>query len=465
MKRILVLLIGLALTSGAARSDAADFTVSSGQVALPSAGAPNGADLVLAPSWLSPPVAPPQLSDDELLAIWKSAGQAYGVPWNVLAAINKIESNFGRNMGPSSAGAIGWMQFMPSTWLRWGIDADGSGTADPWNPVDAIYSAARYLAASGAAADIRQAVFSYNHANWYVNEVLQLAQVYGGSDWAAENGQTGQTVFGLDRLQSQLADAEAKVARASEAYQAARAKADELASREQAQVAQAEAEPLLSDRLAGEKAAAQIGADAFVARGEADRLKGELEAARSAMVELQTQAKSASFNQPVGRLLAVPGQSSGSYVFPVGGGPGVVSVSHTHHDYPAADIAAPEGSPLYALSDGRVLYAWASDARCGIGFTMQSSDGPVWTYCHLSYLEPSIAPGAALEAGDPVGLVGATGDATGPHLHLQLQPATSYPQDQQWFESLAGVAFRWQDESPAEAGPTAPVFHILSISE
>ena len=82
----------------------------------------------------------------------------------MLAAINKVESNFGRNMGPSSAGAIGWMQFMPSTWLRWGTDANGDGTADPWNPVDAIYSAARYLAASGAASDIRQAVFSYNHA-------------------------------------------------------------------------------------------------------------------------------------------------------------------------------------------------------------------------------------------------------------------------------------------------------------
>ena len=77
------------------------------------------------------------------------------MPWNVLAAINKIESNFGRNMGPSSAGAIGWMQFMPSTWVRWGMDANGDGVADPWNPDDAIYAAARYLAASGGASDIR----------------------------------------------------------------------------------------------------------------------------------------------------------------------------------------------------------------------------------------------------------------------------------------------------------------------
>jgi murein DD-endopeptidase MepM/ murein hydrolase activator NlpD len=462
MTRVLVLLVGLALACGAASSDAADFAVSRGSVPLPSATVPNGGDLVLAPSWLSPPVEPLRLSDDELFRVWKNAGDVYGVPWNVLAAINKIESNFGRNMGPSSAGAIGWMQFMPSTWLRWGTDANGDGTADPWNPIDAIYSAARYLAASGAANDIRQAVFSYNHAVWYVNEVMQLAQVYGGSDWTAGSG---QALFGLDQLQSQLDDAEARVARAGQAYQAARAKADELASREQALAAAARSQGLLSDRLAGERAAARVGADVYVARAEAGRLKSALEVARTELAGLQTQADSASFNQPVGRLLAAPGPTSGSYVFPVGGGPGVVSVSHHHHDYPAADIAAPEGSPLYALSDGTVLYAWDSDARCGTGFTLQSADGQVWTYCHLSYLEPSVARGAALKAGDPVGLVGSTGDASGPHLHLQLQPATSYPQDQQWFESLAGVAFRWQDESPTDAGSTARVFHIVSIAE
>ena len=98
----------------------------------------------------------------------------------MLAAINKIESDFGRNMGPSSAGAIGWMQFMPDTWARWGVDANGDGLPDPWNAEDAIYSAARYLAATGGATDISSAVFSYNHAQWYVDEVLQLAQQYAG---------------------------------------------------------------------------------------------------------------------------------------------------------------------------------------------------------------------------------------------------------------------------------------------
>ena len=98
----------------------------------------------------------------------------------MLAAINKVESNFGANMGPSSAGAVGWMQFMPDTWLRWGVDANGDGVADPWNADDAIYAAARYLAASGGATDITGALYSYNHADWYVNEVISLADVYAG---------------------------------------------------------------------------------------------------------------------------------------------------------------------------------------------------------------------------------------------------------------------------------------------
>src|SRR5256885_15110973 len=82
-------------------------------------------------------------------------------------------------MGPSSAGAVGWMQFMPSTWERWGMDASGDGIADPWNPQDAIFAAARYLAAAGGSQDIARGVLAYNHAQWYVDEVLQLAQTFG----------------------------------------------------------------------------------------------------------------------------------------------------------------------------------------------------------------------------------------------------------------------------------------------
>jgi len=144
---------------------------------------------------------------------------------------------------------------------------------------------------------------------------------------------------------------------------------------------------------------------------------------------------------------------------PAAGGPGSVRVSHTHHDYPAADIAAPEGAPLYALTSGVVVNAWSGvDARCGIGFTMRASDGREWTYCHMSVRAPAVVDGAPLAAGQSVGLVGATGDAPGPPLPLQLRPAASYPQAEPWFQSFAGTAFTWSDEG---APVTAPVFRTM----
>ncbi len=73
---------------------------------------------------------------------------------------------------------MGWMQFMPGTWKTYGVDATGDGVADPYNPVDAIYAAARYLRASGGATDLHKALFSYNHAEWYVAKDLGVAEGY-----------------------------------------------------------------------------------------------------------------------------------------------------------------------------------------------------------------------------------------------------------------------------------------------
>jgi murein DD-endopeptidase MepM/ murein hydrolase activator NlpD len=114
-----------------------------------------------------------------LLPIYQACGTEYGIPWEVLAAINKIETAFGTNLGTSSAGALGWMQFLPSSWKTYGIDANGDGRKDPYNPVDAICAAARYLKISGGQSDLYKAIFAYNHADWYVQEVLTDARVYG----------------------------------------------------------------------------------------------------------------------------------------------------------------------------------------------------------------------------------------------------------------------------------------------
>jgi murein DD-endopeptidase MepM/ murein hydrolase activator NlpD len=114
-----------------------------------------------------------------LLPIYQACGTEYGIPWEVLASINKIETAFGTNLNVSTAGAVGWMQFLPSSWEAFGVDANGDGRKDPYNPVDAICAAANYLKIAGGADDLYDAILAYNHADWYVQEVLLYARAYG----------------------------------------------------------------------------------------------------------------------------------------------------------------------------------------------------------------------------------------------------------------------------------------------
>ncbi len=116
-----------------------------------------------------------------LLPIFQAAGTAYGVPWQVLAAINEVETDYGRDLGVSSAGAAGWMQFLPSEWAQYGVDANGDGWEDPYNPADAIFAAARYLRAAGANTNVKAAVYAYNHSQAYVEAVMLRAQLLGGT--------------------------------------------------------------------------------------------------------------------------------------------------------------------------------------------------------------------------------------------------------------------------------------------
>ncbi|MDX6402316.1 MAG: hypothetical protein QOF27_2922, partial [Gaiellaceae bacterium] len=256
MRFLLLAAAGLALVAGSARAagpPVLGFSISAGArstglVSLPSAATPNAPGSISVPvSFTSPPAIVQQLPVSALNVLWQRAGSTYGIPWQVLASINKIESNFGQNMGPSSAGAVGWMQFMPSTWLRWGVDADGNGVADPWNASDAIFAAARYLAAAGGQVDISRGVFAYNHADWYVNEVLDLARVYG-------QGGITQTVD-LQQVQAKLDDARRAVVIASENLQAAQVREQQLRGVSVSLHTRVEATALLSDRLAAERRA------------------------------------------------------------------------------------------------------------------------------------------------------------------------------------------------------------------
>jgi hypothetical protein len=119
----------------------------------------------------------------EYLALYKAAAPTCpGLSWTVLAAIGQVESGHGRNTSTSSAGATGPMQFMPGTFAAYAVDGDHDGTALISDPADAIYTAAHYLCANGAAhgpGALAGAILHYNHAIWYEQMVMKLAGMYG----------------------------------------------------------------------------------------------------------------------------------------------------------------------------------------------------------------------------------------------------------------------------------------------
>jgi murein DD-endopeptidase MepM/ murein hydrolase activator NlpD len=599
----------------------AAIPAASGQLAstprgLPSYKVPNSPGSIRVPSPLSRPPARPEVrSYGQLVTLWKQAGEGYGVPWQVLGAINKIESGYGQNMGPSSAGAIGWMQFLPSTWMRWGMDADGDGLANPWDPEDAVFAAARYLAAAGAHESIERAIFAYNHAQWYVDDVLALAATIGDAPFTAGP----PTAFALGPgpdLEAKLKRARARVQNLSDALDRALGRVD-ARGWQRLRLERRLGIPSLSDREFSRLDSRLSGLDRVERASQAkiDRLRARFAAAVEALKKVKAAQEAAAFGTglagggyvfpvagdasfsddfrvprptswhhgidifaPLGTPLvavadgslfnvgwndvggkrlwlrdaagnefyyahlsafspfaregalvragdivgfvgatgdaigtsphlhfemhppeleaqgydgvvnpypylvawqaggAVGGQQSfDGWVFPVGGGSGSVSTAQTHHDYPAADIAAPFGAPLFALHDAVVTHVFPSDSgNCGVGLMLRATTGDEYLYCHLSSLAVGVVQGRSLRAGQLVGRVGSSGNSTGPHLHLQFAPATRYPQAEPWFQAFAGLAFRWQDaptpkRTHARArsalglrnDATAPVFRVI----
>jgi cell wall-associated NlpC family hydrolase len=125
----------------------------------------------------------------DYLRLYKKAGKDYGMPWNVLAGIGKVETGHGTSKlpgvrnGENYAGAGGPMQFLASTWKAFAVDGDRDGKKDRYDPVDAIPSAARYLKHNGAPDRMRTAIFMYNHSWDYVNLVLSWAKRYSSGNF------------------------------------------------------------------------------------------------------------------------------------------------------------------------------------------------------------------------------------------------------------------------------------------
>jgi hypothetical protein len=150
------------------------------------------------PSALATAEIPPRY-----LSLYERAGERFGISWTLLAGVGKVECDHGRDPDPSctqegvvnSAGAGGPMQFLASTWARYGVDGDGDGRVDRWDPADAINGAARYLRASGASRDTRAALLAYNHTTWYAEEVEAWAARYAESPTSASSLQTEAGTF------------------------------------------------------------------------------------------------------------------------------------------------------------------------------------------------------------------------------------------------------------------------------
>jgi cell wall-associated NlpC family hydrolase len=292
MRRLLPLLGAvLVLASMLSASAAADTF----RVAAPHTAAPANGGVI---AFTENPTPAGGTSFAALRPIWQAAGSAYGIPWEVLAAINKVETNFGQNLGPSSAGAVGWMQFMPSTWARWGVDANGDGVADPNNPTDAIFSAARYLAGCGGQFDIARAVYCYNHASWYVNEVLGLASLY-----SQGSGAMGFAVS-QRQLTAQLASARSHVSASQALLGSARAQAAKLVRSERRFLRVADTAHVLSDQLAARKRAVQLGLRREAADARVNQLRRRLSAATTRLGRYRSEENNASFGSNTPALLS-----------------------------------------------------------------------------------------------------------------------------------------------------------------
>jgi cell wall-associated NlpC family hydrolase len=156
-------------------------------------GSPAGSTTVPSPTGSSPrpqPVRPqrlPQIADipAHYLAEYRRAAAHYSVDWALLAGIGSAESDHGRDISTSSAGAEGPMQFIPATWADYGVDGNHDGRTDVHDPADAIASAAHYLKAHGVHNDRAKAIFAYNHASWYVSRVEDRAARYAAAARAA----------------------------------------------------------------------------------------------------------------------------------------------------------------------------------------------------------------------------------------------------------------------------------------
>jgi cell wall-associated NlpC family hydrolase len=394
MRRLLACLVAAAALAGTSQVAATTFTVVEGAALLPSAEAPN-AGTVMPADLSTPPLEPQALSYGQLLALWQEAGGVYDVPWEVLASINQIESDFGRNMGPSSAGAVGWMQFLPSTWEQWGVDGNGDGIADPWNATDGVYAAARYLAAAGARDDLRRAVFAYNHSDEYVDAVLAGASLFATDPLAAGLSLAVPTGGpSIEELQARLEEARARITELEGQVTALSSQVEQARWDLEAQKA-ASGDPTLSDdefaRTLVDTGTAEL--DLISTENSLAAAQHDLQLAVGEVVTIEqdlalAHADSASVRLD-GLLPEPPTEAAGAVIAYALGNLGVPYHWGGNHGYSLEQMTGTEPNLAYGF-DCSSLVAW-SFAR-GAGLYVGDWTGTQWEY-------GALAPGATRGAG------------------------------------------------------------------
>jgi hypothetical protein len=290
-----------------------------------------------------------------LLPIYQAAAVQYGVPWQVLAAINEVETNYGSDLSLSTAGAEGWMQFMPSTWLRYGVDVQDAGYADPYNPVDAIFAAARYLRAAGAAHDLKGAIFAYNHSQAYVESVLLRAKLIAHYPTAVIETLTG------------LAEGSLPVAHA----------------------------------LATAEALLQTGsASASIDSLAPGKVSSTGKHSKGASSKNTTETASAASARPGSVLAPTPAASAASLTN------GSASYSQRF-----GDLVAPAGAPVVAVQDGKIVRLGRS-RKLGNYVILRDVYGDVFTYAGLGSIATTYSPPKLTASGQVSGVVAAGAEAT-----------------------------------------------------
>jgi Transglycosylase SLT domain len=304
-----------------------------------------------------------------LLPIYQAAAVQYGVPWQVLAAINEVETDYGSDLNVSSAGAIGWMQFMPATWLRYGVDVQDAGYADPYNPVDAIFAAARYLRAAGAAHSLKGAIFAYNHSDAYVESVLLRAKLIAHYPTAVIGTLTG------------LAEGRLPVSHALATGEALLQPGAISATVDSVRPARSS---VTKKRTTG---AGQTATSAVAASAPSDTGK----------------------EQPGSTPAPTPSASAAG----IGSGEAPQRFSR---------LVAPAGKPVVAVQDGKIVGLGRS-RKLGRYVILRDVYGDVFTYAGLGSVAPTYAPPRLNGSGEVAGVVAAAAEAS--HDPVPSQPATA----------------------------------------